>query len=69
MYAAADSCCNENVPLMCECSDRAACAGCTEVMALWLRSGDGRALRTRALLATQRRTIHSGSPVGREESR
>jgi len=40
----------------------------TEVMALWLHSGDGRALRTHALLAMERRTIHSGLSIGREES-
>jgi hypothetical protein len=40
----------------------------TEVMALWRRSGDGRALRTHAQLAMERRTVYSGLSVGREES-
>jgi hypothetical protein len=40
----------------------------TEVMALWRRSGDGRGLRTLALLAMERRTIHSVLSIGREES-
>src|SRR5664280_1188836 len=37
-------------------------------MALWLHSGEGRALRTHALLAMERRTIHSALSIGREES-
>jgi len=41
----------------------------TEVIASWRRTGDGLALGTLALLAMERRTIHSGLSVGREESR
>src|SRR5208283_1296157 len=68
MHAAADSGCNENVCHMCELPSYGRVLVATEVMALWLRSGDGRALRTHAQLAMDRRTIHSGLSVGWEES-
>src|SRR5664279_6098319 len=68
MHAAVDSGCNENVRQMCELPNYGRVLVATEVMALWLRSGDGPALRTLALLAMDRRTIHSGLSVGREES-
>src|ERR1017187_7036886 len=68
MRAAVDFGCNENVRQMCELPNYGRVLVATEVMALWLRSGDGRALRTLALLAMDRRTIHSGLSVGREES-
>ena len=68
MHAAVDSGCNENAQLMCEHPNYGRVLVATEVMALWRRSGDGRALRTHALLAMERRTIHSGLSVGREES-
>ena len=69
MRAAADSGFNENVHQMCDLPNYGRVLVATEVMALWLHSGDGRALRTHALLAMERRTIHSGLSVGREESR
>jgi hypothetical protein len=58
MHAAVDSGCNENVRQMCKLPNYGRVLVATEVMALWLRSGDGRALRTLALLAMDRRTIH-----------
>src|SRR5271166_4243412 len=69
MCAAVDSGCNENAQLMCELPNYGRVLVATEVMALWLRSGDGRTLRTHAPLAMERRTIHSGLSFGREESR
>jgi hypothetical protein len=69
MHAAVDSGCDENVHQMCEPANYGRVLVATEVTALWRRSGDGRALRTLALLAMERRTIHSGLSVGREESR
>jgi hypothetical protein len=68
MHAAVDSGCNENVHRMCELPNYGRVLVSTEVMALWRRSGDGRALRTHAPLAMERRTIHSGLSVGWEES-
>jgi hypothetical protein len=68
MHAAVDSACDENAQLMCERSNYGRVLVATEVMALWRRSGDGRALRTLAPLAMERRTIHSGLSIGREES-
>ena len=56
MHAAVDSGCNENVQQMCELPNYGRVLVATEVMALWRRSGDGRALRTHALLAMERRT-------------
>jgi hypothetical protein len=53
---------------MCELPNYGRVQLATGVMALWLRSGDGRALRTHALVAMERRTIHSGLSIGREES-
>jgi hypothetical protein len=44
MHAAADSGCNDNAQLMCERSNYGRVLVATEVMALWLHSGDGRAL-------------------------
>ena len=66
MHAAVDSGSNENAQLMCERPIYGRVLVAPEVMALWLRSGDGRALKTHALLAMRRRTIHSGLFVGRE---
>ena len=68
MHAAVDSGCNENVRQMCELPNYGRVIVATEVMALWRRSGDGRALRTHAPLAMERRTIHSDLSVAREES-
>ena len=68
MHAAVDSGCNENAQLMCERPNYGRVLVATEVMALWRHSGDGRALRTHAPLAMERRTTHSGLSVGREES-
>ena len=61
--------CDENLHEMCELPNYGRVLVATGVMALWRRSGDGRALMTHALLAMERRTIHSCFPVGREESR
>jgi len=69
MHAAVDSGCDENVHQGYELPKYGRVLVATEVMALWRRSGDGRALGTLALLAMQRRTIHPGLSVGREESR
>jgi len=69
MHAAVDSGSNEIVHQMCELLNYGRVLVATEVMALWLRSGDGRTLRTHAPLAMERRTIHSGLSFGREESR
>src|SRR5271166_3387614 len=69
MHAAVDSGRNENVHQMCELPNHGRVPVATEVMALWRPSGDERALRTHAQLATERRTIRSGLSVGREESR
>ena len=69
MHATVDSGCNENAHLMCERSNYGRVLVAAEVMELWRRSGDGRALRTHAQLAMERRTTHSGLSVGREESR
>ena len=68
MYAAVDSGCDENVHQMCELPNYGRVPVATEVMALCRPSGDGRALRTHAPLATERRTVYSGLSVGREES-
>jgi hypothetical protein len=68
MQAAVDSGCDENVHQMCELPNYGRVPVATEVMALSRRSGDGRALRTHAPLAMERRTIHSGLSVAREES-
>ena len=68
MHAAAHSGCNEIVHEKCELLNYGRVLVATEVMALWLRSGDGRTLRTHAPLAMERRTIHSGLFVGREEA-
>ena len=68
MHAAADSGCDENVHQMCELPNYGRVLVATEVMALWLHSGDGRGLGTHALLAMERGTINSGLSVGREES-
>ena len=69
MHAAVDPGCKENVHRICEHPNCGRVLVATEVMAMWRRSGDGRALRTVALLAMQRRTIRSGLFVGLEESR
>ena len=68
MHAAVDSGCDENVHQICELPNYGRVPVAMEVMALWRRSGDGRALRTHAPLATERRTVYSGLSVGREES-
>jgi len=68
MHAAADSGCNENAQLMCELPNYGRVLVATEVMALWRRSGDGRALRTHAPLAMERRILRSGLSVGRKDS-
>src|SRR5271169_5484373 len=68
MHAAVDSGCDENVHQRCELPNYGRVSVATEVIALWRHSGDGRALRTRAPLAIERRTTHSGLSVGREES-
>ena len=68
MHAPVDSGCDENVHQMCELSNYGRVPVVTEIMALWLHSGDGRALRIHALLAMWRRTIHTGLSIGREES-
>src|SRR5664279_171375 len=62
MHAAVDSGCNENVCQMCELPNYGRVLVATGVMALWLRSGDGRALITLALLAMERRTVLSDRP-------
>ena len=67
MHAAVDSGCDGNVHQMCERPNYGRVPVATEVMALWRRSGDGRTLRTHAPLAMERRAIHSGLSVGREE--
>jgi hypothetical protein len=69
MYAAAHSGCNEIVHEKCELLNYGRVLVAPEAVALWRRSGDGRTLRTHAPLAMERRTIHSGLSVGREESR
>ena len=61
--------CDENLHEMCELPNYGRVLVATGVMALWRRSGDGRALMTHALLAMERRTIHSCFPIGRQESR
>jgi hypothetical protein len=58
MHAAVDSGCDENVHQMCELPNYGRVPVATEVMALWRRSGDGRALRTHAPLAMERQTTH-----------
>ena len=68
LHAAVDSGCDENVHQMCELPNPGRVPVATEVMALWRPSGDERALMTRAPLAMERRTIHSGLSIGREES-
>ena len=68
MHAAVDSGCDENVHQMCEFLNRGRVLVATKVMALRRRPGDGRALRTHALLVMERRTTHSGLSVGREKS-
>ena len=65
MHAAVDSGCNENVHRDVRTFKLRRVLVATEVMALWRRSGDGRALRTHALLAMERRIIHSGLSVRR----
>jgi len=67
MHAAVDSGSNEIVHEMCELLNYGRVLVAPEVMALWRRSDDGRALGTLALLAMERRTIDSGLSVGREE--
>ena len=69
MHAVVDSACDENVHQMCELPNYGRVLVATEVTALWRRSGNGRTLRTHTPLAMERRTIHSGLSVGREESR
>jgi len=69
MHAAVDSSVNEIVHGMCELPNYGRVIVATEVMALWRRSGDGRAFRTHAPAEMGRRTIHSGLSVGREEAR
>ena len=69
MHAVVDSGCDENVHQTCELSNYGRVLVATEITALWRRSGDGRTLRAHAPLAMERRTIHSGLSVGREESR
>ena len=68
MHAAVDSGCDEKVHQMCELPNYGRVPVATEVMALCRPSGDGRALRTHAPLAMERRTVYSGLSVGREES-
>ena len=46
MHAAVDPGCNENVHQICEHPNCGRVLVATEVMAMWRRSGDGRALRT-----------------------
>src|SRR5271157_386423 len=58
MHAAVDSGCDENVHQMYELPNYGRVPVATEVMALWRRSGDERALRTHAPLATERRTLY-----------
>ena len=69
MHAAVDSGCDETAHQMCERPNYDRVPVATEVMALWRHSGDGRTLQTHAPPVIERRTIHSGLSVGREESR
>ena len=66
MHAAVDSGCDENVHQMYELPNYGRVPVATEVMALWRRSGDRRALRTLELLAMELRTKDSGLSVGRK---
>jgi hypothetical protein len=53
MHAVVDSDSNENAQLMCERPNYGRVLAAPEVMALWRRLGDGRALRTHAPLAME----------------
>ena len=50
MHAVVDSGCDENVHQMCELPNQSRVLVATEVMALWLHSGDRRAPRANAVL-------------------
>jgi hypothetical protein len=69
MHAVVNSGRDENTHLMYDLPNYGSVLVATEITALWRRSGDGRTLRAHAPLAMERRTIHSGLSVGREESR